>query len=59
MARKPNASLTADCPLCNATGYVESRLPGRKKLCGECGGRARVTAVKREQVLKRMKRLAP
>jgi DnaJ-class molecular chaperone len=27
-----------DCPICKATGRVQSRLPFRKKICGECGG---------------------
>jgi len=27
-----------DCPICKATGRLQSRLPFRKKICGECGG---------------------
>jgi len=42
-----------DYPACRATGYVESRLPGRKKLCDECGGGARITPAKRELIIKR------
>ena len=41
----------SDCPACRATGYVESRLPGRKKRCDECGGKARITLAKREQII--------
>ena len=44
-----------DCPVCKATGKVESRLPGRKRVCPECGGRGRVTPIRREQLIKRMK----
>jgi hypothetical protein len=43
----------SDCPACRATGYVESRFPGRKKICDECGGRARITPAKRELIIKR------
>src|SRR5262245_25538371 len=45
----------ADCPTCRATGKVESRLPFRQKTCDDCGGRARITVARREQILKRSK----
>src|SRR5262245_37649705 len=54
-AMAPKASTLADCPTCRATGKVESRLPFRQKTCDDCGGRARVTLVKRDQILKRSK----
>jgi DnaJ-class molecular chaperone len=47
-----NPTLT-DCPTCRATGKVESRLPFRQKTCGDCGGRARITPAKLEQIIKR------
>jgi hypothetical protein len=34
---------------------VQSRLPFRKKICGECGGTGKVTALWREQLLRRAK----
>jgi hypothetical protein len=43
----------SDCPACRAKGYVESRLPGRKKICDECGGRARITSARCELIIKR------
>jgi DnaJ-class molecular chaperone len=43
----------ADCPTCRATGRVESRLPFRQKTCEDCGGKARITPARREQILKR------
>jgi hypothetical protein len=43
-----------DCPVCQATGRVESRLPFRTKVCEACGGRARITAERRQALLKRM-----
>src|SRR5262245_29384951 len=48
-----------DCPVCRATGRVESRLPARKRVCLECGGRGRVTPIRREQLIKRMKPITP
>ena len=51
-ANKKLRALT-DCPTCRATGKVESRLPFRQKTCHDCGGRARVTPTKREQILQR------
>jgi DnaJ-class molecular chaperone len=44
-----------DCPVCRATGKVESRLPARKQVCPECGGRGRVTPTRREQLLGKTK----
>jgi hypothetical protein len=44
-----------DCPKCKATDKVDSRLPLRKQACSECGGRGRVTPLRREQLLKRVK----
>jgi DnaJ-class molecular chaperone len=49
------APTLTDCPTCQATGKVESRLPFRQKTCDDCGGRARVTLAKRDQILKRSK----
>jgi hypothetical protein len=34
---------------------LQSRLPFRKKICGECGGTGKVTALRREQLLRRAK----
>jgi DnaJ-class molecular chaperone len=45
----------ADCPTCRATGRVESRLPFRHKVCDDCGGKARITVAKHEQILERLK----
>jgi len=47
------APTLTDCPTCRATGKVESRLPFRQKTCDDCGGRARVTPAKRDQIMKR------
>jgi len=44
-----------DCPTCRAKGRVESRLPFRHKVCGDCGGKARIALTKRKQILKRLK----
>jgi len=44
-----------DCSVCRATGRVDSRLPFRKKICGECGGTGKVSAARREQLLKKSK----
>jgi hypothetical protein len=49
------APTLTDRPTCQATGKVESRLPFRQKTCDDCGGRARVTLAKRDQILKRSK----
>jgi len=49
------APTLTDCPTCRATGKVESRLPFRQKTCDDCGGRARITLAKRDQILKRSK----
>ena len=49
------APTLADCPTCRATGRVDSRLPFRQKVCDDCGGRARITLAKREQIFKRLK----
>jgi hypothetical protein len=38
-----------------ATGRVESRLPGRKRVCPECGGTGKVSTLQREALLKKMK----
>jgi len=48
-------TLLTDCPVCEAIGRVASRLPFRKKVCDECGGTGEVSALRREQLLKRMK----
>ena len=47
-----------DCPVCEATGRVASRLPGRKKVCPECGGTGHVNFKRRQQLLKKIKRPA-
>ena len=44
-----------DCPSVGRRARFESRLPARKRVCPECGGRGRVTPIRREQLLKRMK----
>jgi len=41
------------CPACNGTGHVPSRLPFRKNLCPECGGIGQVTPTRREQLLQK------
>jgi DnaJ-class molecular chaperone len=46
-------TINTDCPVCKATGRVESRLPGRKRICPECGGTGKVPARRRELLLKR------
>src|SRR5262245_46308002 len=51
-AMATKAPTLADRPTC-PTGKVESRLPFRQKTCDDCGGRARVTLAKRDQILKR------
>jgi hypothetical protein len=38
-----------------AIGRVASRLPGRKKVCPECGGTGYVTPIRRQQLLKKMR----
>ena len=47
-------TINTDCPVCKASGRVES-LPFRKKICGECGGTGKVSAHRCEQLLKRTK----
>jgi DnaJ-class molecular chaperone len=48
-------TINTDCPICKATGRVDSRLPFRKKICNECGGTGKISALRREQLLKRAK----
>jgi DnaJ-class molecular chaperone len=48
-------TINTDCPICKATGRVQSRLPFRKKICAECSGTGKVTALRREQLLRRAK----
>jgi hypothetical protein len=45
----------AGLPCVQATGRVESRLPGRKRICPECGGTGKVSTLRREALLKKMK----
>jgi len=45
-----------DCPTCRATGCVDSRSPFRQKTCVDCGGKARISPARREQIMKRTKR---
>src|SRR5262245_2629530 len=54
-AMATKAPRLTDCPTCRATGRVESRLPFRQRICGDCGGKARITPAKRELILKRTK----
>ena len=40
------------CPVCQGRG----RVPGRQRLCEECHGTGRITPIRREQLLKRVKK---
>jgi RecJ-like exonuclease len=44
-----------DCPICGATGWLDSRLPGRKKVCPVCGGTGHVNFKGRQQLLAKLK----
>jgi DnaJ-class molecular chaperone len=44
-----------ECPICKGRGRVPGRLPGRTRLCPECHGTGRVTPIRREALLKRLK----
>jgi DnaJ-class molecular chaperone len=44
-----------ECPICKGRGRVPGRLPGRTRLCHECHGTGRVTPIRREALLKRLK----
>jgi len=37
-----------DCPSVGRRARFEGRLPARKRVCPECGGRGRVTPIRRE-----------
>ena len=56
MARNAHiVSPLTDCPVCEATGRVPSRLPGGKKVCPECGGTGHVKFQRRQQLLAKLK----
>ena len=55
-AMATKAPTLTDCPTCRATGRVESRLPFRQKICEDCGGKARITPARRDQILNRLKK---
>jgi len=44
------------CPVCEGRGRVPGRLPGRTRLCPECNGTGRVTPIRREQLLKNLRK---
>jgi DnaJ-class molecular chaperone len=45
--------INTDCPVCKATGRIDSRLPFRKKDCGECGGTGKIAALRRKVLIRK------